>query len=95
MVLNGQLNPLFADDTALYHSSENSADVVTHLQHTGRRVQQYMDKWKINLNKQKLKPYSSQTDTPGNFLETTSNFSTKTSSGKMKQNIWEWSSTRE
>jgi len=35
---------LFADDTALYHSSENSADVVTHLQHTGRRVQQYMDK---------------------------------------------------
>lgn len=44
---------LFADDTALYHSSENSADVVTHLQHTGRRVQQYMDKWKINLNKQK------------------------------------------
>jgi len=24
----------------LYHSSENSADVVTHLQHTGRRVQQ-------------------------------------------------------
>ena len=44
---------LFADDTALYHSSENSADIVTHLQHTGRKVQQYMNKWKINLNKQK------------------------------------------
>ena len=44
---------LFADDTALYHSSENSADIVTHLQHTGRKVQQYMDKWKINLNRQK------------------------------------------
>ena len=44
---------LFADDTALYHSAENSADIVTHLQHTGRKVQQYMNKWKINLNKQK------------------------------------------
>lgn len=44
---------LFADDTALYHSSENSADIVTHLQHTGTKVQQYMDKWKISLNKQK------------------------------------------
>jgi len=44
---------LFADDTALYHSSENAADIVTHLQHTGRKVQQYMNKWKINLNKQK------------------------------------------
>lgn len=44
---------LFADDTALYHSSENSADIVTHLQHAGKKVQQYMEKWKINLNKQK------------------------------------------
>jgi len=44
---------LFADDTALYHSAENSSDIVTHLQHTGRKVQQYMNKWKINLNKQK------------------------------------------
>lgn len=44
---------LFADDTALYHSSEYSADIVTHLQHAGSKVQQYMDKWKINLNKQK------------------------------------------
>ncbi|MGQ7663681.1 RNA-directed DNA polymerase, partial [Streptococcus suis] len=44
---------LFADDTAIYHSSENSADIVTHLQHTGKKIQQYMDKWKINLNRQK------------------------------------------
>ncbi|KAM9040960.1 LOW QUALITY PROTEIN: ubiquitin-conjugating enzyme E2-17 kDa-like [Megaptera novaeangliae] len=44
---------LFADDTALYYSAENSAGIVTHLQHTGRKVQQYMNKWKINLNKQK------------------------------------------
>jgi len=59
---------LFADDTALYHFSDNSADVVTHLQHTGRHGQ-YMDKWKINLNKQK--PCSSQIGTPGNFQEPT------------------------
>lgn len=44
---------LFADDTALHHSSENSADIVTHLQHKGRKVQDYMNKWKININKQK------------------------------------------
>jgi methyl coenzyme M reductase subunit D len=64
---------LFADDTALYHSAENSADVVTHLQHTGRKVQQYMDKWKINLNKQKTQAlfitnrYSRQL--PGNNIK--------------------------
>jgi hypothetical protein len=64
---------LFADDTALYHSAENSADVVTHLQHTGRKVQQYMNKWKINLNKQKTQAlfitnrYSRQL--PGNNIK--------------------------
>lgn len=44
---------LFADDTALYHSSENSADIVTNLQHAGKKMQQYTDKWKINLNRKK------------------------------------------
>lgn len=44
---------LFADDTALYHSAEKSADITKKLQQTGRKVQQYMNKWKINLNKQK------------------------------------------
>lgn len=64
---------LFADDTALHHSSENSADIVTHLQHTGRKVQQYMEKWKINLNRQKTQAlfitnrYSKQL--PGSHLK--------------------------
>ena len=44
---------LFADDTALYHSAESSVDIERKLQQTGQKVQQYMNKWKINLNKQK------------------------------------------
>ena len=44
---------LFADDTALFHSSEDATEIKQHLQHAGTKVKQYMDKWKINVNRQK------------------------------------------
>nr|AAB04627.1 reverse transcriptase [Chironomus tentans] len=81
---------LFADDTALYHSAENSADIVTQLLHTGRKVQQYMDKWKINLNKQKSQAifitnrYSKQL--PRNNIK----FLNENIKWESEANIWEW-----
>lgn len=44
---------LFADDTALYHSSKSSSAIKTTLRRAGVKIQQYMEKWKISLNKQK------------------------------------------
>ncbi|MGL5056694.1 MAG: RNA-directed DNA polymerase, partial [Fusobacteriaceae bacterium] len=44
---------LFADDTALYHSSKRIRDIKKTLRKAGDKIQGYMQKWKISLNKQK------------------------------------------
>lgn len=44
---------LFADDTAIYHSATKADDVIEALKSKGKKVQAYMRKWKISINKEK------------------------------------------
>lgn len=44
---------LFADDTAFYKSSHELRPIICHLQKAAGKIEEYFDKWKININNQK------------------------------------------